>query len=100
VGVFIVVGHGRSSLPRCRRNGRWPGSNGETGDRTARAHVVSTEFLDQLLASADDAVTALYAGFARGNPLRRLLVGSKGRPEVVIAVHSGLHQYGGRAAGA
>ena len=38
---------------------------------------IAPEFLDQLCIDADDAVAALDAGLARGNPRRRLLVGSK-----------------------
>jgi hypothetical protein len=53
----------------------------------AGARVVSAEFLDQFGIDADDAVAALDLGLARGNPLRRLLVGSKGRLGVVVAVH-------------
>ncbi len=53
----------------------------------ARTWVVAAELLDEFSVSAHDAITALDAGFARGNPRRRLLVGSKGRLGVVIAVH-------------
>jgi hypothetical protein len=53
----------------------------------ARARIIAAEFLDQLSVDTDDAITALDAGLARGNPLRRLLVGSKGRLGVAIAVH-------------
>src|SRR5262245_51824636 len=39
---------------------------------------------------ADDAIAAFDLGLARGNPLRRLLVGSKGRLVVAVMVHDGL----------
>jgi hypothetical protein len=57
--------------------------------RAARARIVAAELLDQLGAGTDDAVAALDAGLA-GEPWRRLLIGSKGRPGVVIAVHDRL----------
>jgi len=53
----------------------------------ARARIIAAEFLDQFGVDAHDAVAALDAGLARGNPRRRLLVGSKGRSGVTIAVH-------------
>jgi hypothetical protein len=56
----------------------------------ARARVVPTQFLDQLGVDADLAVAAFDLRLARGNPLRRLLVGSKGRLGVVIGVHDSL----------
>ena len=54
---------------------------------SARARIIAAEFLDQLGVDPDDAIAALDAGLARGNPRRRLLVGSKGRLGVTIAVH-------------
>jgi hypothetical protein len=59
----------------------------KTAARTARARIVAAEFLDQLGVLTDKATTALDVGFARGNPRRRLLVGSKGRLGVEIAIH-------------
>jgi len=59
----------------------------EAAARAARARVVTAKLLDQLGVDADDAVTALDARLARGYPRRRLLVGSKGRVGVVVAVH-------------
>jgi hypothetical protein len=70
-----------SYLPVCRQQRRKPPPG------TAWARVVAAEFLDELGVLADDAVTALDPGLARGNPLRRLLVGSKGRLGVEVAVH-------------
>jgi hypothetical protein len=46
---------------------------------------VAAELLDEFSVSAHDPIAALDAGFARGNPRRRLLVGSKGR--FGVAVH-------------
>lgn len=57
--------------------------------RAAWAQVVAAELLDELDVGADDAATALDPGLARGNPRRRLLVGSKGRSGVVVDVVHG-----------
>jgi hypothetical protein len=56
----------------------------------ARARVVAAELLDEFLAGADHPVAAFDLGLARGNPRRRLLIGSKGRLGVTVAVHDGL----------
>jgi hypothetical protein len=56
----------------------------------AGAGIVSAELFNQLGVEADRSVTAFDLGLARGNPLRRLLVGSKGRVGVEFAVHDGL----------
>jgi hypothetical protein len=53
----------------------------------AQTRVVAAELLDEFGVNAHDAIAALDAGFARGNPRRRLLVGSKGRLGVAFAVH-------------
>ena len=53
----------------------------------AWAWVVAAKLLDELSVDSDDASAALDLGLAGGNPRRRLLVGSKGRLGVVIAVH-------------
>jgi hypothetical protein len=63
---------------------------------TARAGIVSAELFDQLSVDADDTIAAFDLGLARGNPLRRLLVGSKGRFGVELAVHVDLLDSGGR----
>jgi hypothetical protein len=55
--------------------------------RTARARVVPAELLQELGVGADDAVAALDARLARGNPRRRLLEGSKGSFGVPVTVH-------------
>lgn len=70
-----------SYRPDCRQQRRKP----PPGATWAR--VVAAELLDQLGVRADDAVAALDPGLARGNPLRRLLVGSKGRLGVEVLVH-------------
>jgi hypothetical protein len=44
---------------------------------SARARIITPEFLDEFCVDANDAVAALDVGLARGNPRRRLLVGSK-----------------------
>lgn len=56
----------------------------------ARAGIVAAELLDELSVPANDSVSAFDLRLAKGNPLRRLLVGSKGRLSVVVAVHDGL----------
>jgi hypothetical protein len=73
-----------SYLPPVRQQRRKPPPG------PARARVVSTELLDQFGVDPDRPVAALDLSLARGNPLRRLLVGSKGRLGVVCAVHDGL----------
>ena len=55
--------------------------------RAARARVVPAELLEKFGVDADDAVAALDAGLARGNPRRRLLEGSKGCPGTLVTVH-------------
>jgi hypothetical protein len=57
---------------------------------------LATELLHELGVRADDAVPAFDVGLARGNPRRRLLVGSKGRLGVVVAVHDDLPGSNGR----
>jgi hypothetical protein len=57
---------------------------------TAGAGIGSAELFDQLGVDADRPVAAFDLSLARGNPLRRLLIGSKGRLGVVFAVHVGL----------
>ena len=52
--------------------------------------LAAAELLDELGVFANDAGAALHVGLARGNPLRRLLVGSKGRLGVTVARHGGL----------
>jgi hypothetical protein len=54
---------------------------------TAWARIVPPEFLDKLGVQADDTFATLDVSLARGNPRRRLLVDSKGRVGVVVAVH-------------
>jgi hypothetical protein len=56
---------------------------------------VAAEFLDQFLVVADDALAPFDVGLARGNPRRRLLVGSKGRLGVAVVVHDCLLDQGG-----
>jgi hypothetical protein len=56
----------------------------------ARARVVAAEFLDEFGVGSDRTIAAFDLGLARGNPRRRLLVGSKGRLGVVVAVHDNL----------
>jgi hypothetical protein len=53
----------------------------------ARARIVPAEFLDQLFTGAQNAFAALYLRLTRGNPRRRLLVGSKGRLDVTLLAH-------------
>ena len=55
----------------------------------AWAWVVPAELFHQLGVDADNSLSALDGGLARGNLLRRLLLGSKGCLGVVVAVHGG-----------
>ncbi len=55
--------------------------------RAAQARVVPAELLEEFGVDADDAVAALDAGLARGNPRRRLLERSKGCLGVLVTVH-------------
>jgi hypothetical protein len=56
----------------------------------ARARIVATQLLDEFGVHADHPVAALDPRLARGNPLRRLLVGSKGRLGVAVPLHDDL----------
>ena len=62
----------------------------KTPPGTARAGVLAAELFDEFGIDTDEPVPALDLRLARGNPLRRLLVGSKGRLDVVVAVHHDL----------
>lgn len=53
----------------------------------AWAGIVTVELLDEFGVLTDDAIAALDLRLARGNPRRRLLMGSTGRLGVVVAVH-------------
>jgi hypothetical protein len=73
-----------SYLPLARQQRRKPPSG------AARAGIAAAELFDQFGVDADRSVTAFDLALAGGNPRRRLLIGSKGRLGVEIAVHDGL----------
>lgn len=54
---------------------------------SAGTGVVGAELLDELLVRAYDSIAALDLRLARGNPLRRLLIGSKGRQGLELVAH-------------
>lgn len=64
--------------------------------RATRARIVAAELLDKFCIDADDSLATFDLRLARGNPRRRLLVGSKGRLAVVVAVHDGPPRSGNR----
>ena len=86
--VLVLTGHGRGrSSPQVRRrSGQFSGSTGGKRRPDPHGRIIAAEFLDQFWVDADDAVAALTLDSLEGTP-RRLLVGSKGRPGVTIAVH-------------
>jgi hypothetical protein len=49
----------------------------------ARAEILAPEFLDEFLITVDEPLAALDA-FSDGKPLRRLLIGSKAVPILVM----------------
>ena len=73
-----------SYTPRRRQQRRKPTPG------AARAWILTAQLFDQFGIVMDDANAPFDVGLARGNPRRRLLIGSKGRLGVVFAVHVSL----------
>jgi hypothetical protein len=73
-----------SYAPRGRQQRRKPAPG------TARAWILTAKLLDEFGVLVDDASATFDMRLARGNPRRRLLIRSKGRLSIVVAVHGDL----------
>ena len=67
-----------------------PAAATETPRGPAWTRIAAAEHFDQLGVVMDNASAALDVGLAKGNPRRRLLIRSKGRLGVMVAVHDDL----------